>query len=82
MAQVMSGQVMTSVHEHLEQALDAAWDASEAGDTILFSPAFASFDQFPNFATRARRFDSWVRCLQKETVPSDRTCSDLPAVQG
>lgn len=82
LAQVMSEQVMTSVHEHLEQALDAAWDASKDGDSILFSPAFASFDQFPNFATRALRFDSWVRCLQKETVSSDRTCSDLPTVRG
>ena len=53
----------TSIHEHLEEALDAAWSASRPGDVILFSPAFSSFDQFPNFAARAARFDAWVHDL-------------------
>lgn len=82
MAEVMGQRVTTTVHDNLEQALDAAWAISRSGDTILFSPGFASFDQFPNFAARARRFDSWVRKLQEESNPSNRTSTDLRAGQG
>ncbi len=52
--------VPTTCHEHLEQALDAAWRRSSPGDALLFSPAFASFDQFANFRARAAAFDRWV----------------------
>ncbi|MEE2887392.1 MAG: UDP-N-acetylmuramoyl-L-alanine--D-glutamate ligase [Planctomycetota bacterium] len=80
MAKVMGNRVATTVHQDLEQALDAAWATSRSGDTILFSPAFASFDQFPNFAARARRFDAWVHRLREETSPTLGTSPDLPSM--
>ena len=48
-------------HERLEQALDAAIEAASPDESVLFSPAFASFDQFPNFRARAQAFHSWLR---------------------
>lgn len=77
MAEVIGSRVPTTVHQDLEEALNAAWAASQPGDAILFSPAFASYDQFPNFAARARRFDAWVHHLREETSPSLGTSPDL-----
>jgi len=53
------GQPVTS-HDNLEQALDAALGAARPGDSLLFSPAFASLDQFPNFRARALAFHAWI----------------------
>jgi len=44
----------------MEDALLQASDLAEAGDTILLSPACASFDQFRNFEHRGDAFRSWV----------------------
>ena len=74
----MASQVPTTVHDDLEHALAAAWSHCRAGDSILFSPAFASFDQFPNFAARAARFADWVHRLksaQPTTTPADAPAS-------
>ena len=51
----------------VEQALDAALRAARPGDTVLFSPAFSSFDQFHNFRERALRVAAWVRRAACET---------------
>lgn len=53
-----------STHERLRDALDAARRAARPGDAMLFSPAFASFDQYRNFRERAEDFLSWVRALR------------------
>ena len=49
-----------TVHARIQEALDAALLASAPGDALLFSPAFASFDQYPNFKARALEFHAWA----------------------
>ncbi len=60
-------QILASSHIHLEQALDAAWAQARPGDAILFSPAFASFDQYPNFQARAAGYLRWAD--QRKAMP-------------
>lgn len=48
----------------LEEAVRAAHQAAEPGDTVLLAPACASFDQFENFEHRGRRFKELVRELE------------------
>jgi len=50
----------TTAHDHLQSALDAALDAAQPGETVLWSPAHASFDQYPNFRARALDFHQWL----------------------
>lgn len=47
----------------LPSALKQAKMSSEIGDTILLSPACASFDQFSNYEERGVLFKEWVREL-------------------
>lgn len=41
------------------EALSRAFDAARPGDTVLFSPGFASQDQYPNFRARAEEALAW-----------------------
>ena len=52
--------VATTTHVRVQEALDAALEACEPGSALLFSPAFASFDQYPNFRARALEFHAWT----------------------
>lgn len=49
-------------------AVLAAADAAEAGDTVLFSPACASFDHFKNFVERGKYFKSIVMELERRNT--------------
>ena len=46
----------------LDVAVEKAWLESEPGDTILLSPACASFDQFQSFEERGSVF---VKCISQ-----------------
>ena len=43
-----------------EDAMAAARDVATPGDTVLLSPACASFDLFKNYEERGRMFKEWV----------------------
>ena len=49
--------------EKLDDVIAYAAENAQAGDIVLFSPACASFDQFPNFAVRGRYFKEKVNNL-------------------
>jgi UDP-N-acetylmuramoylalanine--D-glutamate ligase len=47
----------------LERAVGEAAAEAESGDTVLLSPACASFDQFRDFEQRGDRFRELVGAL-------------------
>lgn len=48
----------------MEEAVKAAYNLSSEGDTILLSPACASWDMYPNFETRGNEFKKYVDELE------------------
>ncbi len=48
---------------NLEAAVQLASEVAQSGDTVLFSPACASFDQFKNFEHRGNCFMNAVQAL-------------------
>ena len=53
----------------LEEAVALAAERARPGDTVLLAPACSSFDQFPSFEARGRRFAELARAL-----PEDIAC--------
>lgn len=47
----------------MEKAVKMAFSLADKGDTILLSPACASFDLFDNYEHRGEQFKYWVRQL-------------------
>jgi UDP-N-acetylmuramoylalanine--D-glutamate ligase len=54
------GGVPLQVMHELEEALSAARAAAREGEIVLFSPACASYDQYPDFEARGEHFRSLV----------------------
>ena len=54
--------IMTS---NVETAVPLAYEQSEVGDSILLSPANASWDQYPSFEIRGDKFMQAVKQLEK-----------------
>ncbi|NDV25444.1 UDP-N-acetylmuramoyl-L-alanine--D-glutamate ligase [Desulfovibrio sp. JC010] len=52
----LKGEFKISWHENLEQAARALFANSQAGDTILLSPATASFDAYSGYEARGEDF--------------------------
>ena len=62
-AKVLQGQMPVSQCDVLEEAVRQASDAAVAGETVLLSPACASFDQFRDFEARGNAFRTAVEAL-------------------
>ncbi len=56
--------------ETMRSAVRTAFDCAEPGDTILLSPACASFDMFDNFEHRGRVFKEMVNEMASSGVTS------------
>jgi UDP-N-acetylmuramoylalanine--D-glutamate ligase len=62
-ARLLSPHMAVAECETLERAVGEAAAEAEAGDTVLLSPACASFDQFRDFEQRGDRFRELVEGL-------------------
>ena len=56
----------------LEEAVDLAWEQSEAGDTVVLAPACSSFDMFRDYAERGRAFKAEVAKLAGAASAGER----------
>ena len=65
--EIQKGLNVESIHivkaETLELAVKAAYDLAQPGDSVLLSPACASFDMFRNYVHRAEVFVQSVKAL-------------------
>jgi UDP-N-acetylmuramoylalanine--D-glutamate ligase len=59
----LSGKLAFEQLETLARAVARANELAQAGDTVLLSPACASFDQFANYEDRGRQFAELARSL-------------------
>lgn len=64
MAEAWEKVVPCGLYLSLDQAVAAAWEEAEPGETILFSPACASFDQFRDFVARGESYKRLVTELR------------------
>jgi UDP-N-acetylmuramoylalanine--D-glutamate ligase len=58
--EAFGGVVPVADTHSLDEAMQAAADAATAGDTVLLSPACASFDLFKNYEDRGGQYKQWL----------------------
>jgi UDP-N-acetylmuramoylalanine--D-glutamate ligase len=63
-ARLLRDRVSVSECEVLERAVGAAAEQARPGETVLLSPACASFDQFKDYESRGEAFRALVEALQ------------------
>ena len=63
----LSDLVSTLYTDSLEEAVELSFKKAEAGDTVLLSPACASFDMFKDYEHRGEVFKSSVKRLTERT---------------
>jgi UDP-N-acetylmuramoylalanine--D-glutamate ligase len=49
----------------MKEAVEKAWELSESGDSILLSPACASWDQYKTFEKRGEDFVKEIKHIVK-----------------
>ncbi len=69
-ADLLEGRVPVTRSETLDRAVGHASRCSEPGDTVLLSPACASFDQFRDYEERGEVFRSLVAAVASEGHPA------------
>ena len=62
----------------MQRAVEWAREHAKEGETVLLSPACASFDQYRNFEHRGEHFEELVRAL----APSPRNSEELRGTRG
>ena len=68
-AGILRSEVPVIICTGLREVVERAFEHSEPGDTVLFSPACASFDMFADYAERGRLFREEVERLKKKKRP-------------
>jgi UDP-N-acetylmuramoylalanine--D-glutamate ligase len=63
MSAALAGTTAIECVATLAEAVALAARRTQVGDTVLLSPACASFDQFKDYAERGRIFQELVRAL-------------------
>lgn len=51
--------------DSFEEALEFCTESAQSGDAVLLSPACASWDMFPNYETRGRKFKEYVNRISE-----------------
>jgi UDP-N-acetylmuramoylalanine--D-glutamate ligase len=69
LAEAIGDDHVTAIVADLQEAFDLATMLAKAGDTVLLSPACASFDQFRSYEHRGDVFRELAQTLQKESTP-------------
>ena len=71
-AEMLGSEVAVVLCTGLREVVERAFEHSEPGDTVLLSPACASFDMFADYAERGRLFREEVERLKKKKRPDKR----------
>lgn len=63
--EALAGGLKVEVRPTLREAFELATAVARPGETVLLSPACASFDEFASFEDRGDRFRGWVEALRE-----------------